>query len=157
VCLMIDAIAIEQFQHVQEKAAEIISYLETMRACLRASEADAAIDQWGVMCPARPPVDVARNMFPKMYPRMVEIVQQLGASGLMAAPTAADFQNPATAEAAHKYFQAARLDSLDRVKLFRLAWDVACSSFGARQVLYERFFFGDPVRMAGALFQVYDK
>jgi aromatic ring hydroxylase len=29
--------------------------------------------------------------------------------------------------------------------------------FGSRQVLYERFFFGDPVRMAGALFNTYDK
>ncbi|MGH7949920.1 MAG: 4-hydroxyphenylacetate 3-hydroxylase C-terminal domain-containing protein, partial [Candidatus Binataceae bacterium] len=27
----------------------------------------------------------------------------------------------------------------------------ACSAFGGRQVLYERFFFGDPVRMAMAL------
>jgi len=32
-----------------------------------------------------------------------------------------------------------------------LAWEVACSAFGGRQVLYERFFFGDPVRMASAL------
>ncbi len=157
VCLMIDTIAIEQFQHVQEKAAEIITYLETMRACLRAAEADATLDQWGVMTPARPPVDVARNMFPKMYPRMVEIVQQLGASGLMAAPTEADFQNPAISAEVHKFFQAARANSLERVKLFRLAWDVACSSFGARQVLYERFFFGDPVRMAGALYSTYPK
>lgn len=157
VCLMIDTIAIEQFQHVQEKAAEIITYLETMRACLRAAEADAAVDQWGVMTPARPPIDVARNLFPKMYPRMVEIVQQLGASGLMAAPTAADFRHPAISADMHKFFQAARADSLDRVKLFRLAWDVACSSFGSRQVLYERFFFGDPVRMAGALYSTYNK
>ena len=33
----------------------------------------------------------------------------------------------------------------------KLAWDVALSAFAGRQVLYERFFFGDPVRMAGAL------
>ena len=32
--------------------------------------------------------------------------------------------------------------------LYRLAWDVAGSAFAGRQVLYERFFFGDPVRMA---------
>jgi 4-hydroxyphenylacetate 3-monooxygenase len=38
-----------------------------------------------------------------------------------------------------------------------LAWDVAVSAFGSRQVLYERFFFGDPVRMAGALFQNHDR
>jgi 4-hydroxyphenylacetate 3-monooxygenase len=34
---------------------------------------------------------------------------------------------------------------------------VAVSTFGSRQVLYERFFFGDPVRMAGALFQSHDR
>ena len=27
----------------------------------------------------------------------------------------------------------------------------------ARQTLYERFFFGDPVRMASALYGIYDK
>ena len=31
------------------------------------------------------------------------------------------------------------------------------AAFGSRQVLYERFFFGDPVRMAGALFNTYDR
>ncbi|MGH7429756.1 MAG: 4-hydroxyphenylacetate 3-monooxygenase, oxygenase component, partial [Candidatus Methylomirabilaceae bacterium] len=49
ICLIVDTIAIEQFQHVQEKVAEVIQYLETMRAFLRAAEADAAIDRWGVM------------------------------------------------------------------------------------------------------------
>jgi 4-hydroxyphenylacetate 3-monooxygenase len=34
---------------------------------------------------------------------------------------------------------------------------VALSSFGARQVLYERFFFGDPVRMQMATFGSYDR
>ena len=31
-------------------------------------------------------------------------------------------------------------------RLFRLAWDIAGTSFGSRQVLYERFFAGDPPR-----------
>ena len=30
------------------------------------------------------------------------------------------------------------------------------SSFAGRQELYERFFFGDPVRMHSALYEVYD-
>jgi hypothetical protein len=41
--------------------------------------------------------------------------------------------------------------------LFRLAWDMTLSGFGARQELYERFFFGDPVRMYQTLYAVYDK
>lgn len=156
VCLMVDAIAIESFQHVQEKVAEVIQTLEAMRAFLRAAEADAAIDRWGVMTPAWQPLDAARNMFPRMYPRMVEIVHQLGASGLMAMPTAADLAGP-LAPVIEQYYQAARAGARDRIRLFRLAWDVALSAFGGRQVLYERFFFGDPVRMAGAMFAGYDK
>lgn len=155
-CLIVDTIAIEQFQHVQEKVAEVIQYLETMRAFLRASEADAAIDRWGVMTPAWPPLDTARIMYTRMYPRMVEIVHQLGASGLMAIPTAADMAGPQGATI-DKYYQAARAGARDRVRLFRLAWDLALSAFGSRQALYERFFFGDPVRMAGAMFTNYDK
>ena len=37
VCSIVDTIAIESFQHVQEKVAEMIRYLEAMRAFLRAS------------------------------------------------------------------------------------------------------------------------
>jgi 4-hydroxyphenylacetate 3-monooxygenase len=58
---------------------------------------------------------------------------------------------------AERYLVAANLEARERVQLFRLAWDEACSAFGARQELYERFFFGDPVRMATALYQNYDK
>lgn len=156
VSLIVDTIAIEPFQHVHEKVAEIIIGLESMRALLKAAEADAQIDRWGVMTPARAPLDAARNLYPKLYPRFVEIVQQLSASGLMATPTEADLNGP-MGSTIERYFTAARADARTRIALFRLAWDVAVSSFGSRQVLYERFFFGDPVRMAGALFNTYDK
>jgi len=154
--LIVDAIAIEQFQHVQGKIAEIIYYLETMKAFLRASEVDAQGDKWGMMTPAWPPLDAARNMFTWMYPRMIEVIQLLGASGMMARPTQADVESP-LGETIEKYYQAARLPAVDRIKLFRLAWDLGLSSFGSRQVIYERFFFGDPVRMQMATFANYDR
>ncbi len=154
--LICDAIGIDGFQHVQEKVAEIILALESMKAFLRAAEADAVVDQWGLLRPAWNPLNAARNLFPRLYPRLAEIVQQLGASGLMALPAAADFAGPRRADL-DRYLQGRAASAEDRVRLFRLAWDAAVSSFGSRQVLYERFFFGDPVRMAGALFQSYDR
>ena len=66
--------AVESFQHIQEKLAELWVTLETMRALLRAAEADAALDEWGVMRPAWNPLDAARNLFPRLYPRMIEII-----------------------------------------------------------------------------------
>jgi len=154
--LIVDAIAIESFQHIHEKIAEIIVNLETMRAFLRTSEVDAQVNRWGVMQPAWPPLDAARNVYTRMYPRMVEILQQLGASGLMAIPAEQDVRGP-QAEAIRTYYQAARADAAGRIKLFRLAWDIAISAFGSRQALYERYFFGDPVRMAGAMVNAYDR
>ena len=156
VSLIVETIAIEPFQHVHEKVAEIIIGLETMRALRSVAEHDAQLDRWGIMTPARGPLDAARNLYPRLYPRFVEIVQQLAASGLMATPTEADINGQLGPEI-ERFFTAARGTSRDRIALFRLAWDTAMSSFGSRQVLYERFFFGDPVRMAGALYNTYDK
>jgi len=148
--LLVSTIGAEGFQHIHEKLAEIWVGLEAMKAFLRAAEADAELDEWGVMRPAWSPLDAARNLYPRLYPRMVEIIQQIGASGLVTMPTEADVKGPLAGDI-RKYYQAARADAHDRIPLFRLAWDVAISAFGSRQVLYERFFFGDPVRMAGAL------
>ncbi|MFZ0497544.1 MAG: 4-hydroxyphenylacetate 3-monooxygenase, oxygenase component [Steroidobacteraceae bacterium] len=148
--LLVNTIGAEAFQHIHEKLAELWVTSETMKAFLRAAEADAALDEWGVMRPAWNPLDAARNFFPRLYPRMVEIIQQIGASGLVAMPTEDDLKGP-LAEDIRKYYQAARAEAFDRVPMFRLAWDAALSAFASRQVLYERFFFGDPVRMAGAL------
>lgn len=137
-------------QHVQQRLAEMIMTTEIMRACLRAAEADAARNRWDVFAPARAPLDTARNYFPAHYPRMVEIIQLNSSSGLMATPAEADFKAPIAADI-ERYFGTARAGARERVALYRLAWEVACSAFGGRQVLYERFFFGDPVRMASAL------
>ena len=153
--LLVDTIGAERFQHVQEKLAELWVALETMRALKRAAEADAAPDEWGVVRPAWNPLDAARNLYPRLYPRMIECLQQLGASGLVAMPTEQDLKGP-LADDIRRYYQAARADAFERIPLFRLAWDVALSAFGSRQVLYERFFFGDPVRMAGSLVAAHD-
>jgi 4-hydroxyphenylacetate 3-monooxygenase len=60
-------------------------------------------------------------------------------------------------EDVERYLQGAAIEGPDRVRLFRLAWDLCMSSFAGRQALYEYFFFGDPVRMAGAFVGSYDR
>lgn len=156
VSLMIDAVGLDPFQHIHEKTAEIWINLETMKAFRRAAETDAELNEHGVMTPAWPPLDAARNLFPRLYPRMIEIVQQVGASGLVAMPTEADVNGPMAKDVA-KYYQSARMEARERIPLFRLAWDTALSAFASRQVLYERYFFGDPVRMASVLFNRHDR
>ena len=136
--------------------AEVMQMTEAVRAMLFSAEAQAHEDGFGNFIPLRTPIDTSRNMFPKMYPRMVEILQLLGSSSLVATPAAADFGNEISADV-ERYFQVANLESKDRVALYRLAHDVAVSGFGSRQVLYERFFFGPPALMASAYFDIYQK
>jgi 4-hydroxyphenylacetate 3-monooxygenase len=142
--------------HSEERIGELVMYTELMRACMRAAEADATLDEWGIMCPAPLPAEATRNLFMTAYPRIVEILQLLGSSSLMILPTEADFATP-LAPAMAQYLATDTRPALDRVRLFHLAWDIACSSFGSRQVLYERFFASDPLTRARVLGSMFPK
>jgi len=156
VSLLAEAIGIEQFPHIQQDIAEVITTLETLRAFLRAAEADAEVNEFGVLTPAWAPLNAARNLYPVLYQRFPQILRKFGASGLMATPTEADVHGPAAQDIAD-YLQSATLTGPERVRLFRLVWDTCISAFSSRQALYEYYFFGDPVRMAGAYVKSYDR
>jgi 4-hydroxyphenylacetate 3-monooxygenase len=154
--LMTEVLGNTHLPHVEERIGELVMYHELMRACMRAAEADAQLDEWGVMCPAPLPAETTRNLFMTAYPRMVEILQLLGSSSLMILPTEADMTGPLAGHI-DQYLATDGSSATDRVRLFHLAWDIACSSFGSRQVLYERFFASDPLTRAKALAGMFPK
>ena len=154
--LMVKTLGSGEIPQVQGLLAELVENLEVAKALLTYSEVNAGIDEWGVMLPDRAPLHVARNLFIKMYPRMAEIIQLLGSSSLMALPSEGDFEGPLS-EALDRYLDTDTATARERVRLFRLAWDTACSSFGGRQVLYERYFQGDWMRNAALLLSIYDR
>ena len=88
---------------------------------------------------------------------MVEILQLLGSSSFMITPDRERFRRPAGAAHHRAYLATDTAIARDRVKLFRLAWDIAGTSFGSRQVLYERFFAGDPLARARFVNGIYPK
>src|SRR5207244_10091896 len=154
--LMPETVGNAQLPHSEERLGELTMYTELMRACMRAAEADAQLDEWGVMCPVPMQVELTRNLFMTAYPRMVEILQLLGSSSFLITPSEADCQGP-LAPHIEQYLATDTATARDRVKLFRLAWDVAGSAFGGRQVLYERFFASDPLSRARVLNAMYPK
>jgi len=154
--LMTKTLGNAHLPHSEERLGELMLYTELMKACMRAAEADAELDEWGVMCPAALPAESTRNLFMTAYPRMVEILQLLGSSSFMITPSEADFSGPLAPEI-EQYLATDTATARERVKLFRLAWDIAGSAFGSRQVLYERFFASDPLTRARALGALYPK
>jgi len=151
-----DSIGIDGFQHIQEDIAELIIDVEIGKALIRASEADAAPNEAGVMLPKWTTLNAARNWYPKIAQRFPQIIRKFSASGLMALPGEADVNSEARADI-DLYLQGKTLTGPERVRLFKLAFDASISGFSGRQSLYEYFFFGDPVRMAGALVNTYDR
>jgi len=147
---------VDEFLHIQGLLCDIINDVEMLRACLAAAEAECRPMPHGLMVPAGGPLTAMRFLFPQMYKRACEAIQVIGAGGLVMVPSFAEFAGPASADV-EAYAQAAGADARSRVKLFRLASDAVLSSFSGRQQLYERYFAGDPVRTAQAVYHGYDK
>ena len=145
--------------HVSQAEAyigELMLTTSLMKACMRGAEADAKLDRWGVMCPDAVMIESTRNLFMTAYPRMIEILHLLGSSSFMITPSKADLDGPLSREI-DQYLATDKSTAHDRVRLFRLASDLAISSFGSRQVLYERFYASDPLSRARALAAIYPK
>jgi 4-hydroxyphenylacetate 3-monooxygenase len=154
--LMAEGIGANFFPQVKDRIVDIITTLEAMKGLWMSAEAQAQVNDYGLMCPARPPLDAARNLYPQLYPRIHEVIQQTGASGMIVQMSEEDFDGE-VAPFVEKYLQGKNLPAKEKVRLFRLAWDMVISGFGARQALYERYFFGDPVRMRPVFYDAYDK
>src|SRR5256886_7819139 len=152
--LMTQTLGNGHLPHTEERIGELMLTTELIRACLRAAEADSATDRWGVMCPAILPVECTRNLFMTAYPRMIEILQLLGSSRFLITPSEADFQSP-LAPHIEQYLATDTTAARDRVKLFRLAWDVAGSAFGSRPGPYQRFLATRPPSPAPFLILMY--
>ncbi|MUK87693.1 4-hydroxyphenylacetate 3-monooxygenase, oxygenase component [Ornithinibacillus sp. L9] len=151
---IVQSIDISGYGHVHEKMAEIIIAIETMKALLLQAETKAAVDEFGLMRPDLTSLQVASCTFPKIYPRLIEIIQLLGASGMVTIPTESDFESSIRKDL-DQYLQSAKHPAKDRVELFRRAWDLTMSPFATRQTQYERFFFGNPSTIASDLYQNY--
>ena len=154
--MVAETIGADVFPQVQERITNILLTAETMKAFIRSSEAGAKVSQWGVMTPDYVPLNSARNLWPRLAPELAAVMKQTGASGLMAIPPEGVLGSEARKDF-DRYYQSKTADAEERVGLFKMAWDAVGSSFGGRQDLYERFFFGDPVRMASAYYAWYDK
>jgi anthranilate 3-monooxygenase (FAD)/4-hydroxyphenylacetate 3-monooxygenase len=86
-----------------------------------------------------------------MYERIVKVIQVIGAGGLLINPTRDDLLSEIGPDIA-AYYRGAGIDAESRIHLGKLAWDATGTQFGQRMLQYERYYAGDPVRVAAALY-----
>jgi len=147
---------VDQFLHIQNMLAEVIHVAEWVESCIRTSEIDCFPGPGGTVVPRREALQTVKFLFPPQFRRACEIIQTIGAGGLFMVPSFKMLDSELSPEI-EKYFQAANIDSRERIRLFRLACDAALTSFSGRQQLYERYFAGDPVRSSASYANSFDK
>src|SRR5207244_8591200 len=78
--------------------------------------------------------------------------------GSVYARTRADFDSPGERPYIDRSVRGRpRISAEERVRLYKLAWDVTGSGFAQRMAQYVTFYSGDPVRLTAAFYVGYDK
>lgn len=144
-----------KYLHVQEMLGELIGMLELTRGAVLQAEAEAVVSAWGTLTPSISAIQAMRYHFPRMCARMIEVIHIIGAGSLLAAPTFADLDADGGAELEQLFQPADGGTGRDRLALLKLAWDASGDALGQRQMQYERYHSGDPVRLASQQYLSY--
>ncbi len=143
------------FLNVREQLGEMTSCLELVRGAILLAEEDAVYEN-DLLNPSIHAIQAVRYHFPKWYQRMVNIIQSLSAGSMLAVPHQGDFLNE-NADVIRESLQTTSLNASDRCFLLNLAWDVSGDGFGQRQMVYEKYHAGDPIRIAAMHYAAYPK
>src|SRR5919108_1153183 len=99
----------------------------------------------------------AQVLTQQLYPQVVHAIRELAGGGLIMLPSSvADFANPEIASYIEKVQQSPAGSAIDRVKLFKLAWDAVGSEFGSRHTQYEMFYAGAAFVTRSHSFRTFD-
>lgn len=157
-CRVADSIGVDGFLNVQDQLGELVQSVETIRALLRVAEYEYQRNPLGEVMPGEVSLETIRGLLPKLYPRAIEVIQIIGAGGLLMSPTGADFDHPDLAEDMnHFYVGREGVSSKERVQLFKLAWDLCGEAFGQRLLQYERYYTGDPIRKRAIFYNAFKR
>ncbi len=151
------AVKTDRFLHVQQMLGECVEAVELIKACITRAEIHHEPTLAGSVRPMLAPLLSARTYLARAYPRVIEILQTIGAGGLLMMPATADFEAEIGGQIERYYEGAEGLSADRRVGLTKLAWDLCGEAFGARQLQYERYYAGDPVRNMAANYLGYDR
>lgn len=111
----------------------------------------------GFYVPDRSLLCTAQVIAQTTYPEVVEAIRSLSGGGMIMVPSSyADFATPETNAIIHKTQRSPIVNSEQRVKLMKLAWDAVGSEFGSRHLQYEMFYSGAPLVTRGNSFRFFD-
>lgn len=153
---MAHVIGADGYLHVQEKLGELIIQIRTIEGLIIAAEQNGKLEK-DIYIPDFNYIQTARVLGTKYYPNAVEIIQLIGAGGLIQLPSSMADLSGQISQLTQQYYKGKNATAEERTKLFKLAWDLIGSPFGSRHELYERFYSGDPMLQTADMWRKYDK
>lgn len=148
-------LGLDSFINIQEKLGELTSYIDMIKAAILLSEKEAELLPTGVIIPNIQAIQAIRYNLPKMYGRMLKTIQSLAAGSMLSTPHHRDFENE-NSLCLQEMLKGIDIDAMARVRLLNLAWDVTGDGFGQRQLAYEHYHAGDPMRIAAQHYATYN-
>lgn len=106
-----------------------------------------AWEQWpeGGACFNRRMMYAALEWCTQNYSEFIDELRELCGGGVFQMPADISvMEDPALAEQFAAFFQTPQSGAVERMKLFKLAWDLVGSEFAGRHLQYERFYAGAP-------------
>ena len=148
---------VDKVPGVQEKLGELASLVSTMEAQVLASEYNCLFDKNGTAYPNPRFLYGAVGMQNHLYPQVIHILRDLVGGGVLQVPSSyKELLGEETRKDMDKYIRSSTgISSVEKIKLFRLAWDVIGSEFGGRHEQYEMFYIGAPYLAKGYAFRNY--
>jgi 4-hydroxyphenylacetate 3-monooxygenase len=138
---MADAINLTTPQAVQQ-LGEIAMFAELARAAIFAAEQAAHEYGNGLWACDLRPLAGLRAAMPMWFPRVNEIIRQIGSHNLLTTPSRAALADPDLRPLIDQYLAGVGVDAERRSRLFRLGWDFAGTALASRNEQYERFYLG---------------
>lgn len=142
-CHIAETIGRNDAVHVQAQLGELVANVELVGGLVRAAAQEVASARREKLA-HRSVAATLWVLIPQCQVRAIQVVRELSGSGLIMTPGERDFANPEVAAYLEKYLRGKDSSARERVRLFKLAWDMIGEQFGSRQLQYEWFYAGDP-------------
>jgi aromatic ring hydroxylase len=143
---------------IMELLGTAVVKVEAIRSTTRSAEQQADVDaENGAIYPYLPALQVGRALGPVYYPEMCAMIRRMAGGGLVQLPASMDEFDSPIGQALERSLRGAGISGLDKAQLFKLAWDICGSEFGARHELYEMNYAGDLSALLAGLHREYPR
>ncbi|MCW8129792.1 MAG: 4-hydroxyphenylacetate 3-hydroxylase [Planctomycetota bacterium] len=147
---------VEAIPSVMEKLGELASLAAMVEGMALASEAACTADKHGVARPNARFLYGAMGLQSEIVPRALGILRELAGGGVLQVPSSyRELVEAETAADMKRYVRSPGVPAEERVKLFKLVWDLIGSEFGGRHHQYEMFYAGAPYVAKGYAYRNY--